>query len=211
MKVLPCLKLRAFVDLVRCPWRTYYEKMPPVRDDIWSQIDFRLKSGLRTTLRLCTTSKDKNKTVCDGKSKNEVRQQTNIRIQTDWDITKKLRIRGRFETVHVSYPSIALKDKGWLAFSDCRVTPAGGFRIESRIALYETDSYDSRVYEFENDLPGMMTNAALFGKGLRWFMIAKLSPVNNVLISGKYSATLAMDEGNNDYRIGLQIDLKRGK
>jgi hypothetical protein len=83
--------------------------------------------------------------------------------------------------------------------------------------VFNTDSYNSRLYEFENDVRGVMTNLPLFGEGFRWYFLFSYSLFEKLTLSAKYSETYKPNEkyissgnsqinGNIDNRINLQID-----
>ncbi|MCK4572349.1 hypothetical protein KAT89_05465, partial [candidate division WOR-3 bacterium] len=82
------------------------------------------------------------------------------------DLTyKKARfnIRNRFEAVNT------LNGSGYLAYTGVRYS--ANYIIEARFILYETDNWDSRIYEYENDLPGTFTIKQLSGGGKRIYLL----------------------------------------
>ena len=48
--------------------------------------------------------------------------------------------------------------------------------------------FDSEVIGF-NDISGVMTNLALYGKGMRWYLIARARPLPGITLDAKYSET----------------------
>lgn len=63
-----------------------------------------------------------------------------------------------------------------------------------------------------------MPNLAMYGKGIRWYVIVKYKPLQFLTLSSKYSETYKPDEtslssgdneitGNVDNRISFQIDM----
>ena len=108
-------------------------------------------------------------------------------------------------------------EKGYLAFQDINWTLFKNTNVKGRIIFFNTDSYNSRIYEFENDLRGILFNPALYGNGMRWYLIAQYRLFNLFNISLKYSETykpliLSLGSGNNeilgglDNKVSLQID-----
>ena len=59
---------------------------------------------------------------------------------------------------------LLLQDAGYNA-------PQGGLRIRLRLALFHTESYDSRIYAYEHDLRYAASSPALYGKGMRFFIL----------------------------------------
>ncbi len=65
----------------------------------------------------------------------------------------------------------------------------------------------------------MVTNRALFGRGNRWYFLAKYQPIKNLAVFVKYSETYRDDvdvigtggdqiDGNLDRRVGVQLEVK---
>ena len=104
-------------------------------------------------------------------------------------MTNALRLRSRFEYVNVKYDMSGASSKGRLFYSDMRLMPFPGIIFDMRIIYFDTENYDSRIYEYENDIKGIMTNVALYGKGRRWYAVLRYKPFSLFEISAKYSET----------------------
>jgi len=138
-----------------------------------------------------------------------------FRSEVSVNVSRKLRLRTRFEfRINIMNNS---SEKGYLAFQDINWVLFKNVNIKGRIIFFKTDSYNSRIYEFENDLRGILFNPALYGNGMRWYLIAQYRLLNLFNISLKYSETykpltLSLGSGNNeifgglDNKISLQID-----
>ena len=58
--------------------------------------------------------------------------------------------------------------------------------IRARFSSFINDDYDSRIYEFENDIPGTFSNYALSGKGTKWYLLIRLNIFDNLRFWIKY-------------------------
>jgi len=136
-----------------------------------------------------------------------------------YKVSKSIRLKVRFEYLHLNKNQISITEKGFITYQDILYQPVDNLRFYGRIIFFQTDSYDSRMYEFENDLTGVLYNPPLFGKGLRWYFIVRHSLFDNLTLSLKYSelykpcetsisSGLAEIEGNLDNKIGFQVDFK---
>lgn len=74
-----------------------------------------------------------------------------------------------------------------------------------RYGIFDTDSYNARVYVYEPDLPGIINNRTLYGKGNYGFVYLSFKPVKAIKISFKY---FAIDKDSLNQRIGVQLDTK---
>ncbi|MEJ2103668.1 MAG: hypothetical protein P8X47_03710, partial [Ignavibacteriaceae bacterium] len=81
-----------------------------------------------------------------------------------------------------------------------------------------TDSFNSAIYEYENNLTGVLSNIALFGEGIRWYLLMRYRPIRILTLSVKYSETYKPKEtslgsgynvipGNLDNSLSFQLDM----
>lgn len=208
-------KLKAYFDQFRHPWRRYAQPMPTDGDDCFGQIEHHPLKGLDITVR----GRVKKKEVYSGKEGKSIpRVQRNLRTQIDWQPYPGLRLSGRLEKVWVRYGLLSKGEDGELVFTGVRIRPATGLTIYGRLIFFDTQSYDSRLYEYENDLPGVMRNVALFGRGRRWFLLMSDGIADCFRIWIKYSHTgydgvrsmgsgREQRVGDEDHRFGIQVDL----
>ena len=135
------------------------------------------------------------------------------------NLNKKVKFRTRLEYIFIKYAVQENQESGFLTFQDVQYKPYNNLTVYSRIIFFQTDSFNSRIYEFENDLRGVMTNIPLFGKGMKWYLVVKYSFLNIFTLSLKYSELFEPEEnylgsglseinGNIDNRISFQLDLK---
>ena len=89
-------------------------------------------------------------------------------------------------------------------------------RLDTRLTLFRTDDYDSRLYAFENDLTGVFAIPALSGRGVRGYVLAAAEPVDGLVVQAKLAATwlrgvrrvgsgASQVEGNRVSDLGLQV------
>jgi hypothetical protein len=105
-----------------------------------------------------------------------------------------------------------------LILQDIRYSPTNNFNLYGRIIFFKTDSFNSAIYEYENNLTGVLTNIPLFGQGIRWYFLLRYRPHQSFTLSIKYSETHKPAEkslgsgdnlipGNLDNTVSLQLDL----
>ena len=89
--------------------------------------------------------------------------------------------------------------------------------MTARWTCFQTGSYDSRIYAYEHDLPGVLTIRPLYGRGIRWFVLIKGKPFRGLTVSFKYSLMTRYGvcslgsgndrmEGNKEHQCGIQMD-----
>jgi len=143
----------------------------------------------------------------------------NIRAELQYKLSKYIQMKSRIEFVNIAPSSSQPEEKGFLIFQDIKYSPATYLAFNGRIIFFRSDSYNSRLYEFENDLVGVMTNPALYGEGIRWYFTARYNTNFGLTLSMKYSELFKPNEkflgsgdsminGNLDNRLSFQLDFQ---
>jgi hypothetical protein len=146
------------------------------------------------------------------------RRQENYRLTVEFLPSITFRWKSRAEIVTVRQEGNKRAQHGLLVFQDIRVIPVSRLLMNARVIMFDTDSFESRLYEFENDLPGTFSNPALFGKGIRWYVMMRYEIASWLDFSAKYSClikdrTKTMSSGANeisgdlDNRLSIQLDI----
>ncbi|MEO6695623.1 MAG: helix-hairpin-helix domain-containing protein, partial [Ignavibacteria bacterium] len=169
LRPLKGLSIDSYFDQFSFPYRTFFDPVPTSGNDFLTSIEWRASKGLIFNLKYKNENKDDTRAVTDdfGRKVKRIdnRNQLNARAGIIYQVTDRFRIRSRFEYVNVDYENFGGDNKGMLFFSDVRIIPLTGLVLDMRYLVFETDDYDSRIYEFENDIKGVLSNVALYGKG----------------------------------------------
>jgi hypothetical protein len=78
-------------------------------------------------------------------------------------------------------------ENGYLVFQEMRWQVWPLFRLTARLAVFETDGYDARLYTYEQDVPGGFSNIPLWDSGFRTYILLEYALTQGIRISGKYS------------------------
>ncbi|MCI0474381.1 MAG: hypothetical protein L0Y76_12435 [Ignavibacteria bacterium] len=216
------LLVNTYFDQFKFPYRTYYNPVPTGGNDFLLYTEYKISKGFLIYARYKNKNKEESRTVQDefGRDAKKIdnRNQMNMRIGFDYDLSPKVRIKSRYEYVMVDYSDFGGDNKGYLFYTDFRYLIIKNLSASTRFILFQTDDYDSRVYEFEDDLRGVMSNYGLYGKGTRWYIMFKYKPVLYAELTAKYSATYydgvssigtgndeIQGDLNNKFNLGLEI------
>ncbi len=187
------LIVNSYFDQYKFPYRTYFNPVPTSGNDFLANAEWRAAKGLVVNLKYKNENKEESRTINDefGRSVRKIdnRNQLNVRTGFIYQSSNNFRFRCRFEYVNVDYQYFGDNTKGYLFYSDIRIIPAPGLVLDTRFIFFDTDNYDSRIYEFESDIQGVMSNIALYGKGRRWYLLLKYKPVSFLILSAKYAET----------------------
>jgi hypothetical protein len=147
----------------------------------------------------------------------EHKKQENYRITNKISPTPTIQVKTKIEWTSVGYSEGKEHEKGILLSQSFKVKFY--FTIHSQVTFFDTDSYESRLYDFEEDIPGVYSNPALFGRGIRWNGIIRYDFFEKCFITLKYSKTYkdavysigsGLDEiiGNQKSHLSLQMNIQ---
>jgi hypothetical protein len=147
------------------------------------------------------------------------RIQENYRLTSELISSSSVRLASRIEWAKVTYAGMKKSEQGLLLSQTIKCILFRSLALRARVAIFETDSYDSRIYEYEDDLPRASSNPALYGRGLRWYLILRYNIFLKVDITAKYSQTVkdgvksigsGLDEikGNTQSLLSMQLDVR---
>jgi len=215
-----------YLDFHHTPWRTYFIPVPFNSSDIFSQWELKLSHKVKILLRF--NKKTGARAIKDTHSSEPLVHVAStslykFRSGISYSPSKKIRFRARFEAVRFSingsyYESIKHGENGFLFFADGLIKPFHKSFVNLRAIVFDTESWDTRIYEFERDLPGVLSNTPLYNRGERIYIIFALNPFKSFKLSAKWSLTFYpgrtylrsgynMIYGNKINKIGVQGDI----
>jgi len=133
----------------------------------------------------------------------------NYRVELLYNAARNIELKSRIEIVNVHSTPVQPAEKGFLIYQDVQFSPFAPLNFSSRIIFFKTDSYNSRVYEFESDLTGVMTTPPLYGDGMRLYFLARFTTPLGFALTLKYAETFMPNEktlGNGDTFINSNVD-----
>jgi hypothetical protein len=212
----PAGLLNLYYDQFKFPYASYRMPLPCTGNEFLIDYKNKLVNNFETKLRF----KYENKEIAfDGNNNSRIGKMIKkiCRTEINYKINTQVKLTGRFEYHNINITNNSIEE-GFLTFQDIHFNLSHVFNFYSRIIFFKTDSFNSAVYEYENDLAGTLINAALYGEGIRWYLVARIKPYKKMTISFKYSETIKPKEkylgsglleikGNLDNRLSLQMDL----
>lgn len=193
IKPLKNLSINAYFDQFKFPYRSYFEPVPLSGNDFLTYTEWKASRNLTLFFRYKNEAKEETRTVKDEFNRDikrvDKRNQTNFRTGFEYNISDRMTVKSRFDYVFVDYDEFGGNNKGMMFYSDFKAIIMKGLTMNVRLIYFNTDDYDSRLYEYESDIKGVMTNLAMYGEGRRWYVVLKYKPFNFLELSGKYAET----------------------
>jgi competence ComEA-like helix-hairpin-helix protein len=118
---------------------------------------------------------------------------SSVRMEQEYWVQPKVRLRLRGEWIQSQLPGED-REQGYLIYQDIRVVPSERWTIDARYTMFDTDSYDTRLYQFENDLLYVMSNTMLYERGQRMYVLVNYEPFDFLEAWAKIGVTIYDDE-----------------
>lgn len=176
------------LDLFRFPWLKYRINEPSGG----METGVRLQYSPTKTFRIAARFKMK-ETRQNTDSKVKVKylervNKQNYKLEVHWSLNKKIRLEHAAELC--SYQKDA-QENGYLVYQDLEYAPLSS-RISGniRLAYFCTDSYNSRLYAYEDDVLHGSGFGMYNGSGFRTYLNLKYRLFRNVELWGRYAIFL---------------------
>jgi hypothetical protein len=215
--------LTMYYDQFKHPANTFLLPTPSCGNDFLALAEIHLTRKFDISLRfkqksISSTYYDRD--YLDRTIKSVVpRLQQNYRLSFDFASSSSVRLINRIEWLKVCYHEKGPMEKGLLLSQSIRFKIFKFLNVRARITEFQTDSYDARIYEYEEDLPGAGSNRPLYGSGMRLYLIAGYNISKKLSFTAKYSqivkegvrslgSGLAEITGSSQNTVGAQIEVR---
>lgn len=169
------LTLNAYLDQFKFPWLKYLVDKPNTYGhDYLVQLQYKPSKKLIMYGRIRSRDKPVNSIEeIDDIDFVVAKKQTNYRYNITYKVSESFTLRNRIELVDYKR-GMAQKEQGYLVYQDIIYKPLSNpFSFSFRYALFETDSYNSRVYAYENDVLYYFSIPAYYRTGSRTYLTIK--------------------------------------
>ena len=190
----PDWTILAYADQFQFTWLTSQVNAPSRGHDYYLRVSHSFNR--RTSAYLQFRSKTKMKNSTDGKvfshypifyTKNTVR--FNITYELGWDI----HCANKAEYAHYRNED-GSNEHGYFLCQDIAYKPENlPFSLTFRYALFDAKDYNARVYAYENDVLYSFSVPAMYGKGMRFYLLGKVKLFNSLTLYARIGRTIYSD------------------
>src|SRR5699024_8300054 len=147
---------------------------------------------LEVYLQLRSQTKEEEYEVLDelGRSRRKLGEErrSGIRANVEYWVNSTIRLRTRAEWIR-SRQAGQEAASGYVLYHDLRLLLFDNLKVDARITVFDTDSYASRVYQFENDLLYVFGSQVLFDRGQRMYLLINYEPFSFIEFWAKAGLT----------------------
>lgn len=163
-----------YFDQFKFPWMRYQVDAPSSGYDFLAQLEYEPSYRFGFYIRY----RDRNKQINSRADTEGIRTlvdnpRKNLRLNFTYSVSRQLNFTSRIEFSEYRRGTEP-KANGFMVFQnvsyDFKNTP---LRLVARYAIFDTDSYDARIYAYENDVLYSFTIPAYSGRGTRVYAMAR--------------------------------------
>ena len=190
----PYWTILAYADQFQFTWLTSTVNAPSRGHDYYLRVSHSFNR--RTSAYLQFRSKTKMKNSTDGEvfshypifyTKNTVR--FNINYELGWDI----HCANKAEYAHYRNED-GSNEHGYFLCQDIAYKPENlPFSLTFRYAIFDAKDYNARVYAYENDVLYSFSVPAMYGKGMRFYLLGKVKLFNSLTLYARIGRTIYSD------------------
>ena len=197
--------IQLYSDYFQFPWLKQNICLPSKGLENCMQITWKPTKNIEFYVRYRNQMKEQNSSVLnEGVKFLSSINQTNLRYHLSYKINDFVEIRSRLEGVSWKRAD-KNPENGILFFQDINLTTKKMISdVIMRFILFDTDSYASRIYSFESSPAYQYSSPAFYGKGLRAYILCRVSIWKKIDFWLKAGNTLNLTKDNSsEYWIDL--------
>jgi competence ComEA-like helix-hairpin-helix protein len=213
--------LSAYFDQYNFPAPRFDTSQPTQGFDWLALVQVNINPNLQFYVQARSEIEDDEFNVLDDFGRSQTRlgqaQRSTLRAQVSYQVNPKIRLRTRGEVVR-SQQAGQDTENGFLMYQDLRYKPGPRWTIDTRVSIFDTESFETRLYQFENDLLYVLSNQVLFNQGQRLYVLLNYEPLSFMEIWAKFGITIFENEqrissglneiqGNKRSDLGVQLRL----
>jgi DNA uptake protein ComE-like DNA-binding protein len=202
MKPARYFTLSGYYDQFKFPWLRYQVDAPTKGNEYLAQLTYTPSKTFETYFRIKTQNKPKNITADTHPISNQYDvQQTNYRFHITYVISSSVSLANRVE--YVDYKKGATPEKGYVLYQDVNYQPhKSKLSFTARYVLFDTDTYDTRIYAYESDVLYAYSIPSYYYRGSRFYIMAHYRIIRGIDCWVRYGTTVY----DNQQTVGSGLD-----
>jgi hypothetical protein len=162
-----------YADYFRFPWLKFRVDAPSKGYEALAQLTYTPTKTFKAILRYKTELKQQNTSLTVPLNYlDDVKKET-FRIDVNWKLNKLIKLQHRFEMANYQKANTN-PELGYVIYQDLAIAPINSkFTVNLRLAYFNTPSYNSRIYAYEDDILYNFSFGMYNGEGFRNYVNVK--------------------------------------
>ncbi|MDZ4203852.1 MAG: helix-hairpin-helix domain-containing protein [Bacteroidales bacterium] len=177
--VSPKITFRGYTDFFRFNWLRYRVDAPSRGREHLGEVNYRISRQAELNIRYRYKQRAGNQTSNDHITLLLPNEKQNIRLHFQYQAFRTITLRNRAEWAWNTINGNS-KRQGYMMYQDVIWKPSQQWSISARYALFDTDTYDERIYAYENDVLYAYSVPAYYYKGSRTYLLLRWQASRNL-------------------------------
>jgi len=186
----------AFYDIFRFPYLRFNIDGPSEGHEYRLRVTYWQKRKLETYVELRSETKgfgtDGDESVFTNLDPVVPRTRFQARLHFGYKINPFLEWRSRVDAGFTE-DELNGRENGFMVYQDLHYRPRGPFSFSARMAVFDTDGFNVRFYQYEN---GLLYNARVlpyYNRGTRAFFLLRYKGISGLTLEGRIAQTFFTD------------------
>jgi hypothetical protein len=184
-------RISAYTDFWRHPWLRFQVDAPSSGYEYFARLTYSIKRKAEFYFQYRVKTRERNDTS-DPETKTRLlvpHSRYQWRFQVNHKVNKSLELRNRLEWSMYAIGE-GQKTRGFLIYQDVLFKPVRSpLSIVGRIAFFDTEDFNSRIYAYENDLLYAFSVPVLYNQGGRAYINLRYRGVRNMSLEFRVAQT----------------------
>lgn len=174
-KPIKTITISAFADRFSFDWLRFQTDAPSTGHRLLAQVDYKPSKKMSAYFRYRKRSRGRNDNSISNEGLKGLSQENlvNYRLHFAYKVTKEIELKSRVEFTRYTIGDGQIED-GLLIYQDLSYKKLSfPLSFSLRYALFDTESFNSRIYAYENDVLYAFSIPAFNGRGTRFYVTTK--------------------------------------
>lgn len=183
--------LAAYYDQFTFPWLKYQVNAPSNGYQYLTQLTYKPSKKMEMYFRVRERNKFENTDIDleDGIDYIVPRKQTNYRYNISYSVSPSFKLKNRVEVINVNHEGSPF-ETGYLIYQDVVYQGLNSpLQFSLRYGIFQTDSYESRIYAYENDVLYAFSIPAYYNRGTRTYLTVRYKVRKGIDVWLRYGLT----------------------
>lgn len=200
------LQLNAYADIFQFPWLRFNIDAPSRGQEYFLRLQHSPKSWISWYAQYRFEEKGRNRV--DNETAIDFlvpTQRQSLRFHLRYKVAREVELRSRAEW---SFYEDHKYSRGFMLYQDIVYSPRWApLKAQMRLALLDTDDYNTRIYAYENDVLYAFSVPAYYGRGTRFYLNLSYKASRSLSFWLRFSQTYFADREE----IGSGLELIEGR
>ncbi len=212
--------VRGFFDIFKFPWLRYQVNGPSFGYEAIGQLIYRPSKTFEAYFRFRQKNKQLNESSAYSEEpirgiENELRSYYRLNIQ--YNINKAVKLRSRVEYSRYKRGDREV-EQGFMVYQDLIYSPLSfPLSFSARLAYFDTESYNARIYAYENDVLYAYSFPAYYYRGVKTYLTLRYRVykgidvwfrVGNLFYSNRDHVGSGLEETPSKHRTDIKVQLR---